>query len=74
MFDRDRLLHRALRERFVVTMKSGATFDGLLDEVDGRTLVLVQAFALEENGRHQVDGRMYLARAEVDYMQRPASA
>lgn len=71
MFDRDRLLHRTLRERFVVTMKSGATFDGLLAEVDGRTIVLVKASALDENGRHRVDGSLYLPRSDVDYLQRP---
>lgn len=71
MFDRDRLLHRTLRERFVVTMKSGATFDGLLADVDGRTIVLVKASALDENGRHRVDGSLYLPRSDVDYLQRP---
>lgn len=71
VFARDRLIRRTLRERFVVTMKSGATFEGLLAEVDDRTVVLVNASALDENGRHRVDGSLYLPRSEVDYLQRP---
>lgn len=74
MGGRDRLIRQTLRERFVVTMKSGATFEGLLLDADDRTVVLVESFALDENGRHRVDGSMYLARSDVDYMQRPARA
>ena len=68
--NRDRLVRDALRERFVVTMKDGGTFDGLLDDVDDRTICLLEAKVLSNN-RASVDGRLLLNRADVAYMQRP---
>lgn len=69
---RDRLLRRAVRARFVVTLVDGATFDGLLDEVDPGVLVLVDAGALDDRGgRRPVDGRLFLERARIAYMQSP---
>jgi small nuclear ribonucleoprotein (snRNP)-like protein len=68
---RDRLLQRLVRERFVVTLKSGDTFDGLLDELDDHTVVLVDPYAVTERARTSVDGKMYLPRDHVAYMQRP---
>lgn len=67
----DRLLREHLRLRFVVTMKSGATFDGLLLDHDPQTLELADAHAYGDSGKTPLDGRLYLPRAEVDYMQRP---
>jgi hypothetical protein len=37
MARRDRLIRQALRERFVVTLRSGETFDGLLLDADDKT-------------------------------------
>ena len=68
---RDRLLRALLRERFVITLQSGETFDGLLDRFDGQHLELVDAYAVTGTQRHQVDGRLYLPRERVSYMQRP---
>jgi small nuclear ribonucleoprotein (snRNP)-like protein len=68
---RDRLLKTYLRERFVVTLKTGETFDGLLNEWDPTTVELVDAHAVSEKGRVVVDGRLYLPRAGIAYMQRP---
>lgn len=70
---RDRVLRKHLRERFVVTLLSGETFDGLLDRWDESTLEFVDAFAVTERNRVEVDGRLFLARARVAYMQRPES-
>lgn len=70
---RDRLLQRLVRERFVATLKTGETFDGLLDDCDDRTLVFVDPFAVSETTRVKVDGRLYLPRDQVAYMQRPDS-
>ena len=67
----DRLIRRFLRERFIVTMTDGSTFDGLLLEVDDNTLLLVDAFALDGQTRVSVDGDLYLPRFDVAYMQRP---
>jgi len=68
---RDRLLKSLLRERFVITLKSGEAFDGLLDRWDESTVELLNPFAVTEKSRVQVDGRMYLPRAQIAYMQRP---
>lgn len=69
---RDRLLRQSLRARFLVTLKSGQSFDGLLREVDDETLLLVDAFQVSTDGpRVKVDGSLYVPRGEVDYMQKP---
>lgn len=68
---RDRLLKQLLRTRFVVTLKSGETFDGLLDRLDPSTLELVDAYAVSSSGRASIDGRLYLPRDGVAYMQTP---
>lgn len=68
---RDRLLKALLRERFVVTLKTGETFDGLLDRYDESTIELLNVHAVTEAQRVAVDGRMYLPRSQVAYMQRP---
>lgn len=67
----DRLVRAHLRARFVVTMQSGDTFEGLVDDADEVTVVLVDAWAVSAQGRVQVDGRLFLPRPEVAYMQRP---
>lgn len=71
---RDRLLKALLRERFVVTMVSGEAFDGLLDHYDESHIELVDASAHLKDGPVRVDGRLYLPRAQVAYMQRPEAA
>lgn len=68
---RDRLVRRALRERFVVTMQSGSTFEGLLLDADENTVTMADAFALNGTSRVAVDGVLYLPRFDVAYMQRP---
>jgi len=67
----DRLVRDSLRSRFVVTMQSGEAFEGVLLDADDATAVLVDAWAVTEQSRVQVDGRLYLPRVEVAYMQRP---
>lgn len=67
----DRLIRQALRERFVVTMRSKEAFEGLLLEADDKTVRLTDAYALSGTDRVSVDGDLYLPRAEVSYMQRP---
>lgn len=68
---RDRVLRQHLRERFVVTLLSGETFDGLLDQWDESTLEFVDAYAVTERNRLEVDGRLFLPRDRIAYMQRP---
>lgn len=68
---RDRLLKQLIRERFVVTLKSGETFDGLLDEWDDRNLLLIDAYAVTEKTRVHMDGAgLWLPRENVAYLQR----
>lgn len=71
---RDRLLKQLLRERFVVTLVSGETFDGLLDRWDEATIELLDVAAVSETTRVHVDGRIYLPRINIAYMQRPGAA
>lgn len=71
---RDRLLKGLLRERFVVTMTTGEAFEGLLDRLDESTVELVDARAHVKDGAVKVDGRLYLPRAQVAYMQRPEAS
>jgi hypothetical protein len=68
---RDRLLRQMLRERFVVTLKNGEAFDGLLDDHDESTVEFLDVYQVTKTGRVSVDGRIYLPRAEIVYMQRP---
>lgn len=68
---RDRLLKQLLRERFVVTLKTGESFEGLLDRWDESTIELIGVSAVTETSRVKVDGRIYLPRGQVAYMQRP---
>lgn len=70
---RDRLLKDHLRHRYVVTLKSGETFDGLLDRWDEQTVELVNPYAVTEQARVEVDGTLVLPRANIAYMQRPES-
>ncbi|MEO7018336.1 MAG: hypothetical protein ABI067_17650 [Leifsonia sp.] len=72
MFARDRLIRKALRERFVATLRGGATFDGILTDADRNTFRFVDAYALDpKRNRVPVDGDLYLPRLEVTYLQRP---
>ena len=68
---RDRLLRQVHLQRFIVTLTSGETFDGLLADVDDNSVKLVGAFAVDANNRETVDGDLYLPRSKVLYMQNP---
>lgn len=70
---RDRLLKSLLRERFVVTLKTGEAFDGLLDQWDDRNLLFVDVYAVAKDSRVQLDGAgLWLPRENVAYLQRLA--
>jgi len=68
---RDRLIRQSFRERFVVTLQSGESFEGLLLEADEKTLHLVEARALDGKSSVPVDGALFLPRAQVSYLQKP---
>lgn len=66
------VLDALLRERFVVTLRSGDTFDGLLERADANTIELRDPQAIKgDGGRVAIDGTLYLPRGEVIYLQRP---
>jgi small nuclear ribonucleoprotein (snRNP)-like protein len=69
----DRLMRGQERHEVVVTMRSGATYKGVLFEADSRSLILRNAEAWGHNGdgRTAVDGELLLARADVEFLQRP---
>ncbi|HEX5347841.1 MAG TPA: hypothetical protein VFW64_12205 [Pseudonocardiaceae bacterium] len=68
---RDRLLKPLVRERFVVTLRSGETFTGLLDQWDANHVVLVAAATVSEAAHPmRVDGQLFLPRGQIAYMQR----
>lgn len=70
---RDRLIRDMLRDRFVVTMHAGETFEGLLLDADDRTVQLADPVSIAANGdRLKVDGQLWLPREQIAYMQRPA--
>ena len=72
--NRDKLVKRALRERFIATLRSGETFDGLLVDVDEKTFRFTNAWAVDGKNRISVDGELFLPRSEVLYLQRPGGS
>lgn len=68
----DRLIRKALRTRYLITLTSGDAFDGILLEADERHYVLVDAEQiLPDRSRVKVDGELWLPRLNVDYLQKP---
>lgn len=68
----DNVLGGLIHERFVATLKSGETFEGLLTDMDDRVVVLEDAASMGDRGaRIPVDGHLYLPREQVRYLQRP---
>jgi hypothetical protein len=68
------VLAGALRERVLVTLKSGEGFDGVLLRADRRSWELVQARAVRagQNGADvPVDGSLIIPADNVAYAQRP---
>jgi hypothetical protein len=68
------VLRRRTLKRLIVTLKSGAAFDGVLFDHDSEAWVLRNAVAVAqgENGRDLVvDGELVLMVNEIDFAQRP---
>lgn len=71
---RDRILQSRLRERFVVTLKDGAAFSGVLYSSDEKCLVLRDAEAIgagENRANLPLDGEVLVLLPDVAYLQRP---
>lgn len=68
--DHPRLLRARAKRTVVVTLKSGATFRGVLFESDANVLVLKGTEALGDTVV-PVDGELIVYRDDVDYIQAP---
>lgn len=71
---RSRLLTARLRERVVVTLKSGQSFSGVLYSHDDKVLVLRDTAALEaadDKSNVPVDGELLVLWPDVAWIQKP---
>jgi small nuclear ribonucleoprotein (snRNP)-like protein len=71
---RSRVLSGRLRERVIVTTKTGDSFAGLLYSHDDKALVLRQTEALGAGERRTdlpLDGELIVLLPDVAYIQRP---
>lgn len=69
-----KLLRSRLRERVIVTLKSGDAFGGVLWEADAQVWVLREAVAIgvgENRSNVGVDGELVLIARDIAYAQRP---
>lgn len=67
---RDRILRSHLRYRVVVTMRDGATWDGVVMDADDRTLILRDVEAVQpDKSRVAADGEVLIPRDQVAYVQ-----
>lgn len=71
---RSRVIAARLRERVIVTLKSGESFAGILFSHDGKALVLREAEALGAGERRTnvlLDGELIVLLPDVAYIQKP---
>jgi hypothetical protein len=75
LFDRTGyVLKQTVKERVIVTLKTGEGFDGILYWADGKTWEMVQAKALgvgERGADVPVNGTLLIPADNVAYCQRP---
>ena len=66
----DRIVRKARRSRFLITLTDGSGFTGILFDADATTLRLKDAEAVEATGeRVKADSDVYLPRGRVAYLQ-----
>lgn len=71
---RSRVISSRLRERVIVTLKSGESFAGVLFSHDKQALVLRDTEALgagENRTDLRLDGELIVLLADVSFLQRP---
>lgn len=71
MWRGDHLLDTIIRDRIVVTLKDGQSFRGLYDGSDKNHHQLIDAEYLKAEGPVKVDGRVFVPRDHVAFIQRP---
>lgn len=69
---RSRLIKRHIRQRFVVTLKTGETFDGRFEDIDDTHLVLrgAESLSAETSHRIPIPGEVWIERRDIAYMQK----
>lgn len=65
------VLRRRRLKRIIVTLKSGASFDGVLWEHDSEAWVLKNVDAITSGKRVPVDGEVVVMVKDIDFTQRP---
>lgn len=71
---KSRIFQSRIRERVIVTTKTGGSFAGVLYSEDGKALVLRDAAAIaagEDRTDVPIDGELIVLLAEVQFVQRP---
>ena len=71
---RSRVITSRLRERVIVTLKTGEAFAGVLFSHDGKALVLRETDALgaaDDRSDVRLDGELIVLLPDVAYIQRP---
>lgn len=71
---RSRVISSRLRERVIVTLKTGDSFSGLLFSHDSKALVIRETEALGAGERRTnlaLDGELIVLLADVAYIQKP---
>lgn len=68
---RDRIVREHVRERFVVTLKTGEGVAGVLIDADDNSLILADVTVFKDDSKWSADGHVYVSRANIAYMQRP---
>lgn len=70
----NRILRSIVRERVLVTTKDGASFVGVLFDIDRKALVLRQSEALgaaDDKSNVPLDGEVIVLLPDVAFIQRP---
>lgn len=71
----DRVLKNLIKEKFLVSLVDGTSLEGLLIEVDSKTLQLAQCEQVVIKDtittRHPVDGQILIPRENILYLQKP---
>lgn len=70
---KDRVINYYLKDRFLVSLidPSGSAIEGLLIEVDEKTLNLSDCSLVTASKRTSVDGTVLIPRSNILYMQKP---
>lgn len=66
----DRLVRDACRSRWLVFLRDGGQFSGLLADADERTAEFADVRLVQSNGTVPADGRLLIERDRIAYLQR----